>query len=115
LAEHVLGSGVDVCKNLNRHPRVADQGRDSLNNFPVLVLLFLGAQCVAGLDPFLNFRILRNQAWIRGLAVNKSEQILNSQCFLRIPTIHEDLRFRLVCQHVPDLQNKYESLPATFA
>src|SRR6202040_2601860 len=96
LGEHLLGFRVDVRKDLNRDSSIADQWRYSLNDLPVLVFLLLWAQGVARCHSLPNLRIFRDQAWVRGLTINKPDQFLNSNCFFRGSTIDQYFGFRLV-------------------
>ena len=77
LREHLLGFRVHVRKNLNGDSSIADQWRDGLNNLPVLVFLLLWAQGVARCNSLPNLRIFRDQAWVRGLTINKPDQFLH--------------------------------------
>ena len=41
---------------------------------------------MAGCNELLNFRILGNQRWIRGLAINKPDQVLDPKSLIRVAT-----------------------------
>src|SRR5438105_8420375 len=56
-------------------------------NLPVLVFLLLWAQGAARYNSLPNLGIFRDQAWVRGLTINKPDQFLNFYCFLRVSTI----------------------------
>src|SRR5262249_41731367 len=55
---------------------------------------------MSGGNSLLDFGVLRNQARVRGLPIDKPEQALDSQGFVWVATIHQDFRFRLVRKHV---------------
>jgi len=54
---------------------------------------------MTGGKSLLDIRILCDQAWIRGLPINKPEQFLHPRGLVGVATIHENFRFRSVCKH----------------
>src|SRR5207302_10076230 len=66
----------------------------------ILGHLLLCGQPVAGCEQLLHFRILCDQAWIRSLSIDKTNQLLNPQSFIGITPIHKNLRFWPICWHI---------------
>ena len=62
---------------------------------------------MAGRNEPLNLWIFGNQGGIRGLAINKPDQALDSESLFRVATVNQNFRFRSVCQHAVHLERLF--------
>src|SRR5690349_5489952 len=77
LRQHLLGSRVQVGKNLNRNTGITDKRRDLLDNLLVLGFLFLRAQALTRREQVSNLRVLGNQRWIRRLTIYEAQKLFD--------------------------------------
>ncbi len=104
LGKHLLSCRIEIRKHFDGNPSVSHERRNALDNLPVFVFFFFGAQRVTGCDELLNLRILGNQRWIRGLAIHKPEQALDPERLIGVATVDQNFRFRPVCKHAVHLE-----------
>src|SRR5437867_4271686 len=68
LGQQYFSTGIEVSEDLDGDSRIADKGRDPLNNLLLLLLLFVPSEFSAGRDQTLYVRILgpRKSGWSFG-------------------------------------------------
>src|ERR1700758_2228603 len=99
LCQHFFRAGVEICENLDRHTGNSDEGRDSLDNFPVFSFLFLCIEFSARGDALLYLGILGDKTGICCLSIDEAKYGFHLRRFLGISTINEDFRSRSLRRH----------------
>ena len=66
----------------------------------VLVFLLLCRQPMSRCEQLLHLWIFCDQAWIRGLPIDETNQFLDPQSFVGITTVYQNLRFWFVRSHI---------------
>jgi len=90
LCQHFFRAGVEICENLDRHTGSSDEGRDSLDNFPVFSFLFLCIEFSARGDALLYLGILGDKTGICCLSIDEAKYGFDLCRFLGIATIDKD-------------------------
>jgi len=81
-------TGIEVSEDFDGDSRIADKGRDPLNNLLVLLLLFVPSEFSAGRDQTLYVRILGHESRVGRLAVDKPKKVPNAQSLVGISAIN---------------------------
>jgi hypothetical protein len=75
LLEHFLGTGIKIGKDFDRNARRVGKRRDPFDNPFVFPFLLFRGQLVAGNDAPLNLGIFGHISWVRGLSVEKAQEV----------------------------------------
>src|SRR5215469_2439669 len=88
LSKHVLSRGVEVGVHLDRNAGAANQRRNRLHDLLVFIQLLTGTELLTGGNQRPNFWVSRNESRIGGLAVYVAHNILYSNRFSGVTTVH---------------------------
>jgi hypothetical protein len=87
LTDHLRGGRIEVSKDLDGDTSGANQGRNSLDDLLVLLLLFLQGQFVPRGNSTLKIWILSHKRRVRGLPIEKSQEVSDVASLVWIATV----------------------------